>query len=357
MKILIPQPLANDFFLSKIKKIVPEVEIFLLHSGGTLASNRSLSLKYIREFLLSIRNRYSPKADYHILDESGALYNGRKLDIQIFLHSWMVPHKVYVALLNALPNLKWIHTTFSGVEKLLKADILEHDIILTNSRGVQSTAMAEFALACMLTMAKQIPDHIHLHKKKVWESLESQEVKGSTVGIIGFGNIGKKIAELLLPFQVNIVASSGKKLKENHPGIKIIPLSQLTQLLTASDYVIITLPLTSESKNLIGEAELSLMKEGAYLINISRSEIIDEIALVKALCNGSIAGACLDAFSNEPLPKNHIFYKAPNLLLTHHSAYTSHKYWENIIQFFLQNLIRFLEGKPLRNEVNQQLGY
>lgn len=357
MKILIPQSLANDFFLSRIKKTVPGIEIFLLQSKGTSESSWSLSLKYFREFLLSIRNRYSTKENYHILDESGALYDGRKLDIQIFLHSWMVPPKVYVALLKDLPNLKWIHTTFSGVEKLLKTDILERDIILTNSRGVQSTAMAEFALACMLTMTKQIPDHIHLQKKKVWLSLESQEVKGNTVGIIGFGSTGKKIAELLLPFQVNIVATSDKKLKVNHPGIRIIPLSQLTQLLTASDYVIITLPLTSESKNLIGEAELRLMKEGTYLINISRSEIIDEIALVKALHNGSIAGACLDAFSNEPLPNNHIFYKAPNLLLTHHSAYTSQKYWENIIQFFLQNLIRFSEEKPLRNEVNQQLGY
>lgn len=357
MKILIPQSLAYDFFLNKIKKTIPEAEILLLHSGGTLENNQSLSLKYFREFLLSIKNRYSAKANYQILDESGTLYDERKLDIQIFLHSWMVPPKVYVALLNDLPNLKWIHTTFVGVEKLLKADTLERNIILTNSRGVQSTAMAEFVLACMLTMAKQIPDHIHLHKERIWESLESYEVKGSTVGIIGFGSIGKKIAELLLPFQVNIVATSSKKLKVNQTGIKVIPLSQLTQLLTASDYVIITLPLTAKSKNLIGKTELSLMKECAYLINISRSEIIDEIALVKALRNGSIAGACIDAFSSEPLPKNHIFYKAPNLLLTHHSAYTSQKYWENIIQFFLQNLARFSEGKPLWNEVNQQLGY
>jgi phosphoglycerate dehydrogenase-like enzyme len=247
-------------------------------------------------------------------------------------------------------KLKWVHTAMAGIEDFMYPEFTESDIVLTNSSGVASVGIAEHVLGMMLSFSRKIFESAWYQfqgeygRFEIWEGDPVPfELEGKTIGIIGYGSIGREIA------------SRCKAL-----GMKVIALKRTTpieELLKISDFVTVTLPLTDETRGMIGEQELKMMKRDAYLINIARGEIIQEKALIKALKDRWIAGAALDVFEKEPLPKDHPFYKMSNVLITPHISGTNPEYMNRVVEIFMENLERYLEGKPLKNIIDKKLGY
>jgi phosphoglycerate dehydrogenase-like enzyme len=196
-----------------------------------------------------------------------------------------------------------------------------------------------------------------MQQQKIWSSLQSHDMIDKTVGIIGFGCTGKEIARLLRPFWTRIMATKRTINGSKYLHIDPMPPSKLPELLKSSDFVVVSVPLTHETHNLIGEKELRLMKRDAFLINVSRGGVVDEAALISALKQKVITGACCDVLEKEPLTKSSPIHNTPNLQITHHSAYSSPSAQERSEKLFIENLRHYLQGKELKNIVDKKLGY
>ncbi len=247
-------------------------------------------------------------------------------------------------------KLKWVHTAMAGIEDFMYPEFAESHIVLTNSSGVASVGIAEHVIGMMLSFSRKIFESIRYQFKgeygrfEIWEGDPIPfELEGKTVGIIGYGSIGRELASRCKALGMKVITSKRTESVE--------------ELLRISDFVAVTLPLTDETRGMIAEKELKMMKKQAYLINVARGEIIQEKALIKALKEGWIAGAALDVFEEEPLPEGHPFYEMPNVLITPHISGTNPEYMNRVVEIFAENLHRYLEGKALKNIVDKKRGY
>ena len=258
------------------------------------------------------------------------------------------------------PNLKWMHVFLSGVDKFLNShSIVKSPVILTKTTGIQSVAMSEFIMGQILMFSKRAPDYFLYKQEKRWERLESSTLRSKTLGIIGLGNVGRELARFAKSFGMRVLATrrSVKKATTARNVDALLPLDQLHQILSESDFVALTLPLTHETQNMIGKKELQVMKPTSYIINISRGSIINEESLVEALSNLQIAGAGLDVFSQEPLPPTNKLWELPNVIFSPHIAASMEDYPILAVELFCENLRRYLEGKKLLNIVNKRQRY
>jgi phosphoglycerate dehydrogenase-like enzyme len=193
----------------------------------------------------------------------------------------------------------------------------------------------------------------------VWRPVMGTSLSGRTLGIVGYGAIGSAAAERAKAFGMKIAAF--RRRPELYDGNGLVDASygagQLSALMAASDYVLAALPLTPETKGLIGEAEIAAMKPTAVILNVGRGPVIDEPSLIRALESGKIRGAALDVFNQEPLPSDHPFWRMPNVLLSPHTADRVEGFLEPAIDCFLENLERFRKGEPLQNMVDKHAGY
>ena len=250
-------------------------------------------------------------------------------------------------------NLKWIQVVSAGVDLLPFPIIKQKGIVITNVRGIHAIPMSEYTISAILQLARKTSDIFLNQLNSKWDrSIRVNEVYGATVGIIGLGAIGQAIAAKARAFNMRVVGinSDGRAVTDVD---KVYRMSQLKELLSESDYVVVIVPLTAETRKLIGEQELKMMKKTAYLINIARGEIVDERALLNALKNRELAGAVLDVFSQEPLSAAHSFWKLDNCLITPHISGRSPKYMERALEIFENNLDRYLVGNfSLNNLVN-----
>ena len=256
------------------------------------------------------------------------------------------------------PNLKWIQSMLAGVDVAVYADVFQSPVILTNTRGIHGAQMSELTFEMMLMLAKQAPKTFENKQKKKWERFIPVVLQSKTLGVIGLGSIGQEIARLGKAFGMKVVAS---RRSNNTAGTKyvdtLINREHLPELLSQSDFVVLALPATPESINMIGEKELHCMKPSAYLINVARGTVIDEKALIKALKEGWIAGAGLDVYVTEPLPETSPLWELPNVILNPHVGGVIETYNLLAINVFCDNLKRYLEGKRLRYIVNKKRGY
>ena len=280
---------------------------------------------------------------------------GTERGIEVFLASWVITPDIFARLLPLLPGLKWVHSTVTGVDHLLSSEMIKRDIVITSSIGIHKKRIAEFVIALILTVAKKIPEHLRLQRKRKWESLTADEIERKTVGIIGLGNIGREVAGKAIALGMKVVAT--KKNQIEIEGVNLLPPEKLPELLKVSDFVVIAAPLTKETFGMIGKKELQMMKKSAYLINVSRGEIVQEETLIQALRKNLIAGACLDVFSSMPLPPNSPFYSLNNLIISHHSAFSSPHSNREVFDFFIANLERYVSGKKLLYMVDKERGY
>jgi phosphoglycerate dehydrogenase-like enzyme len=271
------------------------------------------------------------------------------------LYTWKPPNN----LLARSPKLKWIQITSAGADRYLTDEFKRNPVKLVNVSGIHATPIAEFILEMMLMFVKRAPMFFELKQKKEWNRLSTQILRGKTVGIVGMGAIGTEAARLCKAFGMNVIATRRSVKKETRARYveKLLPATQLPELLKQSDFVVIALPLTRETTNLISDKEFSQMKKSAYIINIGRGPIIDEPAMVRALKGGQIAGAGLDVFATEPLVKESPLWEMPNVIMSHHVSGDRDDYEEQVMNIFCKNLKRYIEGKRLFNIVNKELGY
>ncbi|MFC1901325.1 D-2-hydroxyacid dehydrogenase [Chloroflexota bacterium] len=257
------------------------------------------------------------------------------------------------------PGLKWVQVISAGVDSFLDDKLRESSVILTNASGVHANPISEFVIQLMLMFVKQAPLCFQLKQEKQWQRLSMTGLRSKTVGIVGLGHIGREIARLSKTFGMIVIATrrSAKRVSSARYIDRLLPRNHLPQLLSDSDFVVLSLPLTPETNNLIGEKELRMMKPTAYLINAARGNIIDEEALIQALEENWIAGAGLDVFAIEPLPTHSKFWDLPNVILSPHASHVMPDDNTQATKIFYENLKRYLNGKRLVNIVNKKKGY
>lgn len=257
-----------------------------------------------------------------------------------------------------LPQAKWLHSFSAGVDRILTPTVADSEVILSNSRGVHATPIAEHIIAFMLNFSRGFHKTYHNQQKHVWEKDQTlTELRDSNVLIVGLGEIGSEAARLAHAFgaRVRAVVRTPRDAPEyvEHLGSS----AELDLMLPQSDFVVITLPHTSETHHLFSMQKIALMKPSAVLINIGRGGIINEADLVGALRNNVIAGAGLDVTEVEPLPADSPLWDMDNVIITPHHSGLSHRYMDRAIELLCKNIEAYLAGKPLPTQVNKDLGY
>lgn len=258
------------------------------------------------------------------------------------------------------PNLQWVHSRSVGLEKTLFPELIESSVTLTNGRGVFSSSLGEFALAAILYFAKDLRRMVRNQVAGRWEPFDIVPISGQTVGIVGYGDIGRAVAARVRPMGMKVLAV--KRHAPSSPGSdslvdQLYASDRRLDMLPQCDYVVVSTPLTSETQGMIGEHELSAMKPDAVIINLGRGPVIEERALIQALAEGRIKGAALDVFEQEPLPAGHPFYKLENVLLSPHCADHTPNWLDQAMQFFIEQFKRYRDGQPLMHVVHKKLGY
>lgn len=299
--------------------------------------------------------------------DTAPLFDG---DEEIF-YGFMPPRDLSVA-----PRLKWVQLHSAGINHLTNHPILQNDIKITTSSGIHAVPIGEFAIALMLALARRVPRLVRMQDSGEWPQHRwrlflGTELRGKTLGVVGYGSIGREVARIArhgFAMRVFALTRSGEKRDRGYvePGVGdpegALPdawfrRDQLLDLLAQSDFVLIATPLTEETRHLIGERELRAMKPTAFIVNIARGGILDEVALVRALKENGIAGAGLDVFEEEPLPADSELWKLENVLLAPHVSAATPHYDDRAVQLFCENLRRYLRGEELLNLVDKEKGY
>jgi phosphoglycerate dehydrogenase-like enzyme len=292
------------------------------------------------------------------VSENPAAFGKLAGEADAILDAWSAPG-VLEEVFAMCPRVRWVHSLTAGVESILFPALVANPVPLTNSRGVFSRSLAEFAVAAILYFAKDFRRMIRSQAAGVWDRFDIEEVHGRTLAILGFGEIGRRTARLAsaLGMRVTALRRHPDRGTSTEEDVRIYPPASLLQFLVGADYLVISAPLTAETRGMIGETELRLMKPTAVVINIGRGPVVREEALIRALEQHWIRGAALDVFDSEPLPDGHPFYKLKNVLLSAHCADHTVDWKELAMQFFIANFERFQRGEPLANVVDKQLGY
>ena len=260
------------------------------------------------------------------------------------------------------PNLKWLQYVWDGIDIDVGKDILGSPIVITNARQIAALNIAEWVVMVILMFSKRANDLLAERNDRVWstEFYDQWELRGKTVGVVGLGAIGGDVARLCKAFEMRVIATrrSVTQRQSNVGDVdEVLPASDLDVLLKESDFVVLTVPGTPETTKLIGERELKLIGPSGYLINVARGSIVVETALVRALKEGWIAGAGLDVFEVEPLPKDSEIWGLHNVIMASHKTGDVMGYDDRIADLLCRNVERYLKGEKLINLVNKKVGY
>jgi phosphoglycerate dehydrogenase-like enzyme len=263
------------------------------------------------------------------------------------------------------PNLRWIHAPTAAVHQLLFPELVTSDVVLTNAREVHGPVVAEHVMALIFALAKKIPQAARLQQKRTWgqetiwnDGPRPREVAGATLGLIGLGSIGRTVARMASALGMRVIAVREHPEKERPEGVAAVYApSQIDDVLSQSEYVVVAAPLTEATHGLINADRLAAMRPDAFLINVGRGPHVDETALADALRSRRIAGAALDVFEQEPLPAESPLWALENLLITPHTASLTEKLWQRQYALFSENLRRYLDHQPLLFTVDKQTGY
>jgi phosphoglycerate dehydrogenase-like enzyme len=259
-------------------------------------------------------------------------------------------------LLAQAPRVRWVHSCSAGVEGLLFPALVHAPVVLTNSRGAYSRSLAEWSLAAVLFFAKDLRRLLRSQAEGRWDPFDPEEVAGRTMGVVGYGDIGAAVARLARGFGMRVLALR-RRPQADDLADEVVGPESLLDLMGRSDYVVVTAPLTPDTRGLVSPAAIAAMNPSAVLINIGRGPVVHEPALIEALTARRIRGAALDVFDQEPLPAGHPFYRLDNVLLSPHSADHVAGWREGAVDMFVQQLERFRRGEPLRTVVDKTRGY
>jgi phosphoglycerate dehydrogenase-like enzyme len=298
------------------------------------------------------------------------LADGPLEDVEVMLRGWLTS-EAFDRLLVRAPQLSWVHSATSGVERALTPASRERGLVVTNARGVFSRPIAEYVLMMILAVSRRLPQLLELQRERTWQPLEGAELRDVTVGIVGFGSIGRTVAALATSFGCRVVAvrrhseleATARSADDEESPAADLRLDRvggpdtLPELLSEADFIVLAAPLTPETEDMINAETLAMVKPGAWLINVARGRLVDERALLRALRDGHLGGAVLDTFRDEPLPPMSSFYDMPNVIVTPHTAWSSGRVLDRSVELFCDNLRRFAGGEPLLNVVDPDAGY
>ncbi len=274
-------------------------------------------------------------------------------------------------------NLRWIQFNYAGIDFAADAPLLQSpDVLISTLSGAAAPQVAEHAILMMLELGHHSLDISSIHAKGEWprdrwEKLSPLELRGSTVGLVGYGSIGREIARLLVPFNVKVLAAKHNVMHPEDsdyipPGLgdpdgiyftRLYPFQAIRSMIRNCDFVVVATPLTPQTRGLIGAGEFKAMKNSGYLVHLGRSGVVDQTALIDALQSKQIAGAAVDVFTEEPLLQNNPLWKVPNLIITPHVAGISNHYSKRAVDLFKENLTRYLNNLPLYNRYDPERGY
>ena len=253
-------------------------------------------------------------------------------------------------------RLEWVHSGAAGVASSLHPAMLASDVLFTNSAGIHAAPMAETVIAMILHFARGLDVAVRAQHEGRWSAPEYwaatapvAEVGASTVGIVGFGGIGREVARGAGALGARVMAV---RRRGDGSGTEV-----LDSVLARSDYLVLALPETEETRGIMNRERLFAMKPGSVLINVARGRLVDEEALLEALDSGRLRGAGLDVFHREPLPVDHPFYRHPRVLITPHVSATTRLFWDRQTELITDNIGRFARGERLRNLVDKAAGY
>jgi phosphoglycerate dehydrogenase-like enzyme len=276
------------------------------------------------------------------------------------IFNWSLSGKILRDVFHLCPQVQWIHSRAAGLDNVIFPELVSSPVVLTNGSGVFSPPLGEFVLGAILYFAKDFRRMIRNQEAGRWSQFDITEIARQTVGIVGYGDIGRAVAQRVHAMGMRVLAMKRHCPDAANPDPLIDRFytpAQLPEMLPECDYVVVAAPLTPETRSMIGAPEFSIMKRSAVVINVGRGPVIDETAIIQTLAAGMIWGAALDVFDQEPLPPGHPFYSLPNLLLSPHCADHTPDWLERAMRFFIEQFERFADGQPLRNVVEKHLGY
>jgi glyoxylate/hydroxypyruvate reductase A len=278
----------------------------------------------------------------------------RAADI-LFDFDWLAPER----LLEHAPRLRWVQGTSAGIGGLLRrTGLIDSGLLFTTAAGVHGSPLAEFVILALLYFYRNVPHLQAMQQAHHWERHTNRELAGRRALVVALGAVGQTIARRLAALDLEVWGARRTLDAPPPEGVsRVLPLSDLRSALGLIDALILACPLTSETKGLIGASELAAMQDGALLINVSRGPVIDEVALVQALRDKRLGGAALDVATVEPLSRDSPLWDLPNVLISPHSASTVHAENRRIVDLFLANLRRYLDGEPLINRFDPTRGY
>src|ERR1700678_3427836 len=293
----------------------------------------------------------------HIVGRTPEAFAGAVNDPVIIL-AWSAPKKLLRDVFLMCKNVLWVHSRSAGLDSVLFPELVSSNVPMTNGSGVFSQSLGEFSLAAILYFAKDFRRMLRNQMAGVWEQFDVEEIDTQTVGIVGYGDIGRAVAKRVRPMGMQVLATKRHPPPGSDPNVdQFYKPEDLMEMLGRCDYVVVSLPLTPETHHLISDAQFAAMKPTAVVINVGRGPVIDQAAIVRALTAKRIKGAGLDVFEVEPLPPGDPMYKLENGLLAPHFADHTKEWLNQAMRFFLDQDRRFVNGEPLWNVVNKSLGY
>ncbi|RCK70193.1 D-2-hydroxyacid dehydrogenase [Desertihabitans brevis] len=260
--------------------------------------------------------------------------------------------------LDVFPALDWVHSPAAGVDAWVRRRTVPDGVRLTSAVGNGAVPLAEHALMLMLQLSRSAFRWAEAQREHRWDRFVHGELAGSTLGLVGLGHSGTDLARKALACHMSVLALTGRPRTSDVPGVTTLHGPDgLRRLLSECDHLVVTCPLTEQTRGMIGAEQLSWMRPSAFVVVISRGGVVDEDALVEALRAGRLAGAGLDAHPVEPLPADSPLWDLPNVVVTPHNAATTEQTAERGRQILLDNAARWVEGRPLRNLVDLDRGY
>jgi phosphoglycerate dehydrogenase-like enzyme len=276
----------------------------------------------------------------------------------------------------SVPNLRWVQFHFAGVDAIVDHPLLRTDVLVTTLSGASAPQLAEYALMGILALGRRVPHMVADKAAKKWaedrfERFRPRELRGATVGIVGYGSTGREVARLCRACGATVLATKrdlralgdpGYQLKDlGDPNAELVerlyPPQAVASMAALCDFLVIAAPLTPETRGMIDRRVFAALRPTAFLIDLSRGGLVDHAALIEALQEKRLAGAVLDVYPVEPLPESSPLWEMPNVLLSPHIAGASGDYFARATELFAENLRRYLSDQPLLNLYDPQRGY
>jgi phosphoglycerate dehydrogenase-like enzyme len=296
------------------------------------------------------------RLELHVVDDPASGSRGLR-DGEILFTDFGGQVVSALELAAAMPRLRWLHSMYAGVEGLLAEPLLEREIVVTSSAGAYAEAMAEYAFAAMVLLARRLPELVVAAARREWRSPHplGYELAGRRAGIVGYGGVGRALAAICRGAGMSVWATRRRAAREaDDPAERVLPPEELDELLAASDFVVVAASLNPSSRELLGPRQLEAVKPGAFLVNVARGALVDDAALADALRSGRLAGAIVDVTAVEPLPPASALWDVPNLWVTPHMSGGTFESRARSFELMLGNCKAYLDGRldELRNRVD-----